>query len=184
MLVRFTQSLTVPGFHDVNLILTRVGHTPWALPLTALTVGGLWLLGHPRLGLFLAFITVGRLAGGLVKVLIDRTRPDASQVDLAYVFGGPSFPSGHVLGTTLLLGWICYSAIYVIPHRALRLAVQAVCVAGMVMMGLSRIELGAHWPTDVLGGYLIAGLLLIPLISLDRSLHHRASAPDRHHTLL
>jgi undecaprenyl-diphosphatase len=94
-------------------------------------------------------------------------------VDLAYFFGGPSFPSGHVLGTTILLGWIAYSAGHVIPQRPVRLAVQAACVFAIGLMGVSRIELGAHWPTDVLGGYLVAGLLLLPLMAL----HTRLIAP-------
>jgi undecaprenyl-diphosphatase len=133
-------------------------------------VGALSVAGHARLGLFLGVLTVGRAAGGLVKLLVDRARPGAGEVDLAYVFGGPSFPSGHVLGTTLLLGWLAYATPQVVRAPALRVAIQAACVTGMVLMGISRIELGAHWPTDVLGGYVLAGLMLVPMISLDQAI--------------
>jgi undecaprenyl-diphosphatase len=169
--VRFIQDLSVPGLRELDLLFTRVGHTPWALPLTGLAILGLAALGHPRLGLLLAVATGGRIIGGVVKVLVDRPRPDGGDVDLAQLFGGPSFPSGHVLGTTLLLGWLAYSAIHVIPHRGARLSFQTVCVAAVALMGLSRVELGAHWPTDVVGGYLVAALMLIPLMSLNSRLH-------------
>ncbi len=175
-LVRGLQGLSIPGLHSTDLLLTRVGHTPWALPLTAAAVILLTIAGHVRLGAFLVLLTLGRFAGGLVKLLVERSRPDPGQVDLAYVFGGHSFPSGHVLGTTLLLGWLCYAAVYAIPQRTLRLAFQAACGVIMLLMGISRVELGAHWPTDVLAGYLLALLLLIPVMSWHRALHLRGAS--------
>lgn len=169
-IVQFVQGLDVPGLHQLDTLLTRFGHTPWALPLTVVAAVALVALGHPKLGILLVLATTGRIVGGLIKVAIDRPRPDAGDVNLAHFFGGPSFPSGHVLGTTLLLGWLAYSAAHVFPQRAIRLPIQVGCIALIVMMGVSRIELGAHWPTDVLGGYLVAGLMLMPLISLHARL--------------
>jgi undecaprenyl-diphosphatase len=173
-IVQFLQGLQVPGLRELDLLLTRAGHTPLALPLTALAVAVLALAGHGRLALLLAIATSGRILGGVIKIAIDRPRPDAGQVDLAHVFGGPSFPSGHVLGTTILFGWLAYSAIHVIPHRPSRLAVQALCVAIMLLMGISRLELGAHWPTDVLGGYLVAALFMTPFVLIHRRLEPRS----------
>jgi undecaprenyl-diphosphatase len=164
--VQFVQGWEIPGLRGLDLWLTRLGHTPWALPLTVLAVAGLMAAGHAKLGLLLALATTGRILGGIIKIAIDRPRPEAGDVNLAHFFGGPSFPSGHVLGTTLLLGWLAYSATHVIPQRAVRIPFQMACVAVIAMMGISRIELGAHWPTDVAGGYLVAGLMLMPLIAL------------------
>jgi undecaprenyl-diphosphatase len=178
--VRFIQDLSIPGLHELDLFFTRVGHTPWALPLTGLAIVGLVVLGHARLGLLLAVATGGRIVGGVVKILIDRPRPDGSDVDLAHLFGGPSFPSGHVLGTTLLLGWLAYSAIHVIPNRTARVSFQAACVVAILLMGVSRIELGAHWPTDVMGGYFVAATMLIPLMALNSRLHLGSIRRARH----
>jgi undecaprenyl-diphosphatase len=169
-IVQFIQGLDVPGLHQLDLVLTRIGHTPWALPLTVTAVVALAALGHGKLGLLLALATTGRIVGGIIKIAIDRPRPEAADVQLAHFFGGPSFPSGHVLGTTLLLGWLAYSAIHVFPQRSVRVPVQVVCVLLIGMMGVSRIELGAHWPTDVVGGYLVAGLMLVPLMALHTRL--------------
>jgi undecaprenyl-diphosphatase len=169
-IVQFIQGLDIPGLHEFDLFLTKFGHTPWSLPLTVVAAIGLVALGHPKLGLLLALATVGRVLGGLIKVFIDRPRPDAGDVNLAHFFGGPSFPSGHVLGTTLLLGWLAYSAGHVFPQRAVRIPIQVGCVVLIMMMGVSRIELGAHWPTDVVGGYLVGGLMLLPLMSLHTRL--------------
>ena len=109
----------------------------------------------------------------VVKGLVDRPRPSASLVDVAHQLGDPSFPSGHVLGATLFYGFLIYCAESAISNKRARRLVQGGLVMVIALMGYARVELGAHWPTDVLGGYAIGLLILGAMVWLHRQLGRR-----------
>jgi undecaprenyl-diphosphatase len=103
-------------------------------------------------------LLVGALVNIVLKQLIGRPRPPVPSTGVALA----SFPSGHTLQATLLLGLLPL-AIYLLVGRrwAFRLAVVA-SAGGIVAVGLSRVYLEAHWPTDIVGGVLVgAGLILV-----------------------
>jgi membrane-associated phospholipid phosphatase len=72
------------------------------------------------------------------------------------------FPSGHVVGTTVVFGLTFLLAGRFFRDGAFVLATRAVCAFMVVSVGPARVWSGAHWPTDVLGGYLLALIFLIP----------------------
>jgi len=104
---------------------------------------------------------------------VDRPRPSAELVSVRDVATGSSFPSGHAMTTVLLYGFLFYAAGEALPDRRLRYPVQALCVVIAVLTGLQRVEAGVHWPSDVLGGVLLGGLILALLIW-----SHRRFEPD------
>ena len=84
----------------------------------------------------------------LLKQLVDRLRPVvATPVATA---GGPSFPSGHTLAVTVWVGVVLLVLLPVVPARYRRPAV-GVGTALVVLVGLTRIALGVHFLSDVLG---------------------------------
>ncbi len=95
----------------------------------------------------------------LVKLAVHRPRPPSATLELGDT---ASFPSGHVVRTTVLLALIVATLVW--PHRAWRAASVAVVVLLALMMGLARVGTGDHWPTDVLGSYLLAGAWLLVLL--------------------
>jgi undecaprenyl-diphosphatase len=107
---------------------------------------------------------------GLLKDLAERPRPTDDLVQVSAQANGFSFPSGHVLGSVLLWGFLCYLAAKTIPHRGLRLGVQALCLSILVLTGLQRIYAGAHWPSDVLGGYAWGLALVLPAAAVRERL--------------
>ena len=104
---------------------------------------------------------------------MDRPRPSRELVDVREVATGLSFPSGHAVTTVLLYGFLFYAAGEAIPDRRLRYPAQALCVIIAVLTGLQRVWAGAHWPSDVLGGALFAGLILALLIWSHRRFRAR-----------
>ena len=103
---------------------------------------------------FLGAATIGgQIASTATKHLLDRARPDFIP-DAPMVFTA-SFPSGHAL-----LSAVTYLTIGALlaerePRRRLRVLYIAIAIALTILIGLSRIALGVHWPTDVMGGWCV-----------------------------
>jgi len=119
----------------VYLIMTRKYHAMWLVIVA--TSGGLAL-------------------SSLLKYLIDRQRPQLTE-HLSHVYTS-SFPSGHSMLAAvvyLTLGSLLAS---IVPGRALKIYVIGLALLVTFVVGLSRVYLGVHWPTDVLAGW-TAGLV-------------------------
>ena len=148
---------------DVSVLtLTYVGDRPGAtIFLSALTQLGGWpLLSLTTLiatflilirksnndAVLLVFIIIsGRFAVELQKFLVSRHRPDA--LDQLVAVHSASFPSGHAANAT-----ITYLAVALLAARGRPIAmIAAFLLAGVI--GISRVALGVHWPSDVAGGW-------------------------------
>ena len=112
--------------------------------------------------------------GGL-KELIERPRPSAELIEFDSQPGTFSFPSGHAGAAFVLYGMIIYFAAVHIRDLRVRLPIQAVCVAIIVLAGVERVYVGHHWPSDVLGGYCVGALLLGVFIGVHQLTLRRAS---------
>jgi membrane-associated phospholipid phosphatase len=96
------------------------------------------------------------------------------------VSGDPSgfaFPSGHVSGAIMIYGFLLYLSSVLIPQPLLRLLAQAACLYLIVFTTLERVYMGAHWPSDALGGALLGGLILAPFIWAQRHLRRSSQYP-------
>ena len=110
----------------------------------------------------------------LLKFAIDRPRPDATLIHLISGTRFASFPSGHTMGAVATLGSMLLVAQRLgVPVWALWLGwlMSGLVTAGI---GLSRIYLGAHFASDVLGGLLASAAWLVIAGSLERSLQTQA----------
>ncbi len=110
-----------------------------------------WLLG----GWLAVTVAGGAIVGTAVKVSVERVRPDsAGALTSAQGF---SFPSGHSRGATIVYVAVCLVVGWQVfrPHRRARVTSAAAVTAVIGAVGLSRVLLGAHWPSDVVGGWLL-----------------------------
>jgi undecaprenyl-diphosphatase len=116
-------------------------------------VGYLYLSGRARTGMYLGFAVVcGALISTVLKMAFDRPRPDFAAS--ARVFTA-SFPSGHALVSAVV--YLTLAALLAESAREPKFRVFFIGagVALTVIVGLSRIYLGVHYPTDVLAGWSI-----------------------------
>ena len=149
----------------------------WATPATiglmrVVNYGGDWRLLLPgtllllavfrrareRWWLWIVLMIAAPAAEGLLKIAIGRARPES------VAFG---FPSGHATAAAAFFGAVLYLAGSLPPAR--RRVVRALAVTAMILVGIARIILRAHWPSDVLGGITL-GLGLATIAALWSSI--------------
>ncbi|MET8554372.1 phosphatase PAP2 family protein [Streptomyces sp. NPDC004959] len=134
---------------------------PWTFRLLAALLV-VWLLARGARGLAVRIAVVcvvSAVLQQLLKAAVGRPRPVwRDPVDSAHF---AAYPSGHALTATVvsgLLWWVLRG--YGAPRPVLW-AVGAVLVVSVVGVGLTRVWLGVHWPSDVVGGWLLGALLVV-----------------------
>ena len=124
-----------------------------------------------------ALLVIVTLAGAWVvdtglKLLFARARPQ-SFFDYYPAPESYSFPSGHALFSVCFFGGLAVLLTHRISSRALQLCVWVAAVAIILLIGSSRVYLGVHYPTDVIGGYAM-GIAWVTAVAFgDRIAEHR-----------
>jgi undecaprenyl-diphosphatase len=141
---------------------------PAVLIPAGLVAAGAFLVNGWRRG---ALLTVVTLAGaGLLNLLLKfsfaRVRP-ASFFDYPLP-GSPSFPSGHALYAASVFGGLAVLLTARIRNLLLQLAIWLVAISLILLVGLSRVYLGVHYPSDVLAGYAIGVVWVTAVAFGDR----------------
>ncbi len=151
--------------------VTRAGDRDILTPVAAGMV--LWQRQNPKLGLFLASYALAvPLLEILAKKAIARPRPPGSH-------SGYGFPSGHALASTALYGMLMVLLREKIPYRKWQQGIAGGLLLLTFLIGLSRLYLGVHWPSDVLGGHLLGGAYCFLGIALYRKIQIRSKAQNR-----
>jgi undecaprenyl-diphosphatase len=137
-----------------DLAATEVVFLATAVVAGVLLVGRHW---HGAAALTLSVLATQAVVQ-LVKLLISRPRPEGEGtiVDPS----GFSFPSAHSASAVALYLMLAVIAAGLVSPRYRRLA-YAAAAAVVVLVGISRVYLGAHYPTDVLAGWLLGGIVVL-----------------------
>lgn len=153
-------------------VVTFLGGVPFVVVVTVLLVALLWRRSR-RAALVLAASVVGSgVITAAVKLLIARDRP-ALPLAIDTAEQGFSFPSGHALSSLALYGSLAYLAAQYLPTWRSRTYVITGLLTTAVAIAFSRLYLGYHWVSDVLGSWTLAVLWLITVFTADRLLADR-----------
>ena len=177
-LARVVQSIQSPWIEALFHAVAWIGFPPQSNVIWGAVIVVLFLVGLRLEAVMTLFAAVGSAGLWLLIVpIVDRPRPSPEMVRVAMELPSGSFPSGHALNLTAILGFLIYLAVVLIPDARWRALAVALLAVPVLTIGLARVYDGAHWPSDVLGGYLIGGIWLGLTIEIYRWARGRFSSP-------
>lgn len=147
-----SQPVGPPWFHQTVVEITTLGGYPVLVTLVAAVAG--FLLVSRKFGpalFMLGSIITGTLASHLLKIVYDRPRPDL--VDHLVQIHTASFPSGHATMSAVVYLTLATLIVRLVDDLAVRIYVVLVAIFLTFAVGMSRIYLGVHWPSDVFAGW-------------------------------
>lgn len=159
--------------------LTIVGNFGTLLPLAIVGVIGYLRAGRKWAALLLALTLLGQPLNIAIKRIAERPRPSETLDGIAVLMPATdsSFPSGHSMGAVLFYGFLAYLAYVLIPDRRRRLMAVALLAPLPILIGVSRIYVGGHWFSDVIGGWIVGLFFLVGFAEAYRLLAGREVAP-------
>lgn len=166
------QSINSIIFSNVMWLVSSMGNYPYMLIVIGITCLLLYLFKYRTEASICLLSTMGSaLSGSLIKLLIDRPRPTSALVQVSVFFSDKSYPSNHVLIFTVFFGFLLYLLLKSSKQSINRIILSIIFIMFIGSIGISRIYLGAHWPSDVIGGYLFGIIWLIFTIKLYNSIN-------------
>jgi undecaprenyl-diphosphatase len=141
-----------PWLEEAVRDITGLGSMAVLVLVTAAAIAYLLLVARGREALLVVIaVGVGQILSSLLKLGIDRPRPDL--VPHLVEVQTLSFPSGHAMMSAVTYLTLGSMLAGIVPGRATKFYVLGVAVLITLMVGVSRIYLGVHWPSDVLAGW-------------------------------
>lgn len=147
-----------PGLTDAFMFITRLGSVAVVYSLTAVATVLLIFMNRRNDALRLvAVMGAAAIVNNAIKYAVARARPEPFFGDLPASY---SFASGHALYSGCFYGVVGALIAAALPLAWQRTAVLAASLALIGAIGLSRIYLGVHYPTDVIAGFALAALIV------------------------
>ena len=112
---------------------------------------------------------VSILTGSLAKALVNRPRPGDDLVQIYKHLSDKSFPSSHTIAYTVIFGFLIFIALTRLKPSWEKNLILLLSIFLVSTVGISRIYLGAHWASDVLGGYLLGAFWLLITVNIYKA---------------
>jgi undecaprenyl-diphosphatase len=156
------QSIDFPWFSALMNVISWPGFMPQGFVISALIVLVMRVFGFRWEAVTAVFATLlPPIATAIVKETIQRPRPAVDLVRVLHILDSYSFPSGHVMYYVGFFGFLWFLVYTLLKHSWLRTAGLVLLGVFIALIGVSRIYLGQHWASDVLGAYLLGSLTLV-----------------------
>ncbi|WP_437828352.1 phosphatase PAP2 family protein [Niallia taxi] len=170
-IIEFVQSYQTDATTRWTSILTDFGSIKFIA--IAIAVGAVLLCLYKKyyLAIFLICVPgIGGLLNKFLKWIFKRERPDILPLITEH---GYSFPSGHSMGSLIFYGSAAYVLLHIWKTNGKKVATVLIACFLILMIGTSRIYLGVHYPTDIVGGYAVGSAFLLVCILVFRYYEER-----------
>ena len=169
--MRALQSLQAPGLHEVMRLISGFGNAPKVIAISSIA-----LLACNR-GREAVWLTWCGLGGWFLSIQLKHVfahpRPTADLVTVFHQWPDGSFPSGHLVFYVCYFGFLFFMAREHLPRGSvLRSLVLIMIALPPMLVGVSRVYLGEHWPSDLPGSYLLGGIWSTLSLTLYRRTRH------------
>ena len=160
--INYIYSLRNPAATIIMRGISSISSTPFTGGLVALAIIAFWIKKQRKTAVFFgATMLASVIANNAIKYAIHRYRPDIAPLEDASFY---SFPSGHSMNSLVFYGLLLYLAHRTIKNKFLLLLLDSLAIIFVAVIGFSRVYLGAHYPTDVIAGFLAGGCVLFAAI--------------------
>ena len=159
----FMYELITYGMNDITTIIykaiTFLGSTLFIVLLCIVFLILFIVLKKKNVGLVISSVLIiSTLFNNLLKIIFCRTRPDVIKLvhESSY-----SFPSGHTMASVSMYGILIYILIKSNINKKIKLILITILGILPILVGLSRVYLGAHYISDIIGGFIVSIILLL-----------------------
>ncbi|WP_257146172.1 phosphatase PAP2 family protein [Priestia megaterium] len=158
-IIFFIQEFESSLLTSIMNAFTFIGSTPSVIAISLLSLFFLYKLLNHRVELILFIVIVGghAILNQILKLFFHRDRPDLHRL---IEVEGYSFPSGHAMSAFAVYGALSFLLWHDIPTRWGRTILVLVSSIIILAIGISRIYLGVHYPSDIIGGFFASGIWL------------------------
>jgi membrane-associated phospholipid phosphatase len=182
-ITRDIQLINFPAFNLLMSLISWPGFSPQSILIVGLIILTIYGFGlkWEAMASFIG-VTFNTGLNLLLKGLILRPRPGSDLVNVFAPLNDSSFPSGHVMFYLGFFGFLSFLAFSLMKPSIKRTLILVFLGGLVVLVGVSRIYLGQHWASDVLGAYLVGSLTLVLIIQFylwgkTRFFVHQPAAP-------
>ena len=159
---QWVQAIDVPGFSGLAALANFLTSAPIAIGLWLAATTFFVLRGRPLEAIAVFSIFGLWIVNQFVGVIVDRPSPSSAVSEMSRADSG-SFPSGHTTGAVVFYGTLTFLAFSNIGKTSVKIWVIVGALAIVGLTALSRVYVGAHWPSDVLASLLIGSLGVVAI---------------------
>ncbi len=150
------------SIYEPMYFVSWIGYSPQFPVIIFIICAVIFLLGLKKESVFAGIAGYGSAAlSALIKEVISRPRPAADLVTVLHHLKDTSFPSGHTMTYTTFFGFLGILVLIFFKKSGLRILLVITLGLIVILVGPSRIYLGEHWASDVLGGYIMGSVCLL-----------------------
>lgn len=170
-------SLRTPMLTTVMTAVSNITDTPAGLILSS-SIVLLLIKKHKKESLIFSLaIIIGCVLSYLLKIYFRIPRPDIAPLETLSDF---TYPSGHAMNNLVLYGLLTFYVFHFTKNKPLSIFIGITFTLWILLIGLSRVYLGVHYPSDVLAGYFVGSWWLVTVLLIDKTLSLRQEAKKFH----